>query len=204
MAYKDPEVGRVRNREANARFRKARREKMWAETAERIFFRDIPPMEDCIWAAGHFEGEGTICMSRNSGKRKGTRCVVSLTSTDFEVIDFFNNRWPGSTRVFSPKSKTGNAKPAKVWLLNSRERVERFLRDIDYYVKTARVRRKLELVLEDLEDKKPHSRDDAAYARSEQRKNLLHCLNRRGLKPSPWENESSGAMPTQLMITGPA
>ena len=74
------------------------------------------------WAAGMFEGEGTVTLSSNRTKAY-TRLRVSLTNTDAEIVGFYFGRWGGKVRRFEPG---GRAKTAFTWMLNSRQ-AARFL-----------------------------------------------------------------------------
>src|SRR5690242_14193138 len=53
-----------------------------------------PPDIELAWAAGMFEGEGTVTISA-AGRHGYTRPVVTLANTDRQVVDFFQARWPG-------------------------------------------------------------------------------------------------------------
>jgi len=95
---------------------------------------------ELAWAAGLFEGEGTIRISKPARRNWGT-LGVSVVNTDREVVDYFQSRWPGYM-----KSATGlgpNRRPAWVWVIAARQAAA-FLRDIRPFVVTARVLRKLD------------------------------------------------------------
>lgn len=49
---------------------------------------------DLAWAAGLFEGEGTVRINTATKRNLGHLCA-SVVNTDREVIDWFNARWPG-------------------------------------------------------------------------------------------------------------
>jgi hypothetical protein len=96
------------------------------------------------WAAGFFEGEGTVTIANN---RVGiyTRIVVKISNTDIECLGFFQDRWPaGSIRLLH--AATDKRRPAWEWRLQS-GRAEKFLRDIRPYVRSKRVQTKIRLAL---------------------------------------------------------
>lgn len=99
---------------------------------------------ECIWAAGLFEGEGTVTLS-SAGRRGYTRLAVIVASTDPEIIKFFHDRWPGVVRSFRPRS-TARARQAFEWRLSG-PRAAEFLCDIREYVRTGRVMAKIDLGL---------------------------------------------------------
>jgi hypothetical protein len=129
------------------------------------------------WVAGHFEGEGTVSIVR-SGKRGYTRPIVTLTSTDRQVIDVIQDRWPGCVKTYQPK---GNARPAHRWTLNVRPAIARFLWDMMPLLKTERVRRKAELVLEDIGARVQGARGEDYLAQCHERREQIRALNHRGV-----------------------
>lgn len=131
------------------------------------------------WAAGIFEGEGTVTITR-SGKRGVTRPLVMLTSTDRSIIDELQSRWPGNIRTYTPK---GNARMAHCWTLNVRSRIARFLFDIEPFIRTKRVRQKIWLVLEDIGARvqgRPKNPDYLVECHI--RRERVRTLNKRGTK----------------------
>src|SRR3990172_12809075 len=129
MPYKNPELRRINGAINTRRYRaKIAADRIRLRNENRSAYLQ-PLRDDRIWAAGHFEGEGTVTIS-GASRRGYTRPLVVLASTDFQVIEFFNERWPGTIRTYQPKSKTGRAKLARVWSLNSFEAVRAFLLDM--------------------------------------------------------------------------
>ena len=114
------------------------------------------------------------------------------------MISFFVDRWPGSLTHFQPK---GKAKPACCWCLNSFEAVRGFLIDIREHLRTTRVRKKVEIVLADIDDRAPYSRHPDARQRSEARLNQIRELNRRG-RPQIALAYDTGKMPPLLGYAG--
>lgn len=101
--------------------------------------------EDLEWIAGHFEGEGTVTIS-STGRANSFKAVLSLASTDQDVIEIFNKRWPGS--IWGPHRPTERANPVWTWRISGAARVLYFLTSIDRHLRTKRVRDKAKLVAE--------------------------------------------------------
>lgn len=134
------------------------------------------PAADWAWAAGMFEGEGTVTITR-SGRRGYTRPLVVLTSTDRSVIDFFNERWPGCVKTYQPR---GNARVAHVWTLNVRPAIRDFLLHLLPHLRTERVRTKALLVIEDVDARAQGARSPEYLTRCHERRERVAELNRRG------------------------
>jgi len=135
---------------------------------------------DAAWIAGLFEGEGTITIS--TGGRSGyTRPVICLTSTDLQMIDILNKIWPGYIRTFVPNTKSKNAKTAQTWVLNSGLKCFQFARDVLPYIRTERVRKKFEILIEYMQDAHPYNRDPDRKIRQQGRLQQMRELNRRGI-----------------------
>lgn len=116
--------------------------------AERIeeWKREISPA-DLAWAAGHFEGEGTISISSES--RNGyARPLASLASTDRAVIDLFCGWWPTSIAGKNPRVPTPNARAVYRWEINSAIKVRAFIDQIAPHLRTERCRLKFAVVSE--------------------------------------------------------
>ena len=98
---------------------------------------------DLHWAAGIFEGEGCVTIAvRNSDETYRLLCTIG--NTDRQVIDPFH-RWWGGWLQPAYGLRPGR-KPAWSWTVAG-PRAESFLRDLAPYVRTDRVRRKLDLGL---------------------------------------------------------
>jgi hypothetical protein len=115
----------------------ARREKMenWARS---VSFSDLE------WIAGHFEGEGTVTIL-NGGRLGNFKPAVSLASTDKEVIDILNSRWPAY--IVGPRRPTDNSRQVWTWRITGALRVHYFLMSIQPHIRTNRVRSKVSVVL---------------------------------------------------------
>jgi hypothetical protein len=76
------------------------------------------------WAAGLFEGEGSIYIDRADERRNGGRLgiALSLASTDEDVIRHFHD-CIGSGRVFGPYTSAKSTKPYWMWKLRNAEKV---------------------------------------------------------------------------------
>ena len=140
-------------------------------------------VQELAWAAGMFEGEGTVTITqvgRPGGKKEYgyTRAVVSLTSTDAEIVAFFHQRWPGVLRTFQPR---GNAKIATTWTLNTGESIWRFLDDVFPHLRTGAEKLKFSVVMEDVEARVQGSRDWEYRDACHQRRMIMRALNKRGV-----------------------
>jgi hypothetical protein len=98
---------------------------------------------ELIWAAGLFEGEGTVSINKAHKKHRGTlRCMVG--STDIEIVKFFLARWGGH---WHEVKASGNKQTAWKWSVAA-TKAEKFLRKIFPYIYTKRVKEKALLGLE--------------------------------------------------------
>lgn len=86
--------------------------------------------EDMAWAAGLFEGEGSIVWTsvppRNNTKKRHYRCQLSLHSTDEDVVRRFH-KVIGIGVVNGPynySTKKTKRKPSWYWAVGSHERVQ--------------------------------------------------------------------------------
>jgi hypothetical protein len=132
---------------------------------------------DCAWAAGHFEGEGTVTLTKG-GRIMHVRPLIALASTDQSCRDFFHDRWPGNCRIVEPRTPT--SRMAFVWNLSSGERIQSFLFDVLPFIRTDRVRQKIEVVLNDIQDRGLYQQQPEVKSRSEQRRLLIRKLNAKG------------------------
>ncbi len=182
MPHKDPAERKLYARDLARRLRKRRAIARMAARNARVKNRPKIRRADCIWAAGHFEGEGTVTLTKG-GRIMNVRPCVTLSSTDRECTAFFQDRWPGHWRSFIPRSVTGNVRRAYTWTLSSGERIEIFLADILPHVRTQRVREKIEIVLADIRDRGLYQQQPESKVRSEERRKLIRSLNAKGPRP---------------------
>ena len=176
MPNKDP----VKRREASLRACKRWRAKLKATkiAAELTIIESRPKWlsKDLSWAAGMFEGEGTLTISKTG--YGCTRPIVCLTNTDETIPHFFNDRWPGQLGWHQPKK--GNARPALTWALNARTPIAIFLMDMAPYWKTPRVTEKARLLMADIDARRHAAKDNMYRADCHARKQQMAKLNRRG------------------------
>lgn len=99
---------------------------------------------ELAWAAGFFEGEGTVRITKPTFRNWGS-VIVSIVNTDPESIEFFQQRWPGSLRPAS--GLHGNCRPAWVWVIPAR-RAAVFLRAIRPFIVRSRVRERIDYALQ--------------------------------------------------------
>lgn len=166
---------------ATRRYRARKKAVEQAITQRERQSRTQPTERELAWAAGLFEGEGTVSI-RSSGRFGYTRPLVSVTSTDLEIVTFFHERWPGSLHTFRPK---GNAKEATTWTLNACEAIWRFLDDVYGYLRTTSERTKFAVVMADIEARVQGSHDSAYRKACQERARIIRRLNHRGTTPMP-------------------
>ena len=181
---------RVCNDAIKRRLHEAKRQARLRARRQRLAERPVPPKAERVWAAGHFEGEGTITIA-SGGRNSLPIPRVSLTSTDKSVIDFFHTRWPGYLRSCIPNSINGLAREAFSWQLKANDAVEGFILDIQPYLQTERVRAKADLILEDIRERVQLRRTDEVVQRRWERMAKMRALNRRGIE-RPREKDQEG------------
>lgn len=142
--------------------------------------RYISPTE-LAWAAGHFEGEGTISISAE--RRNGyARPLASLASTDRQVIELFSGWWPTSIAGKRPRFPTANARAVYRWEINSALKVRAFIDQIQPYLLTERCKAKFEVVSE-FTDKILAPHRGKVRPRHPEYIDLIRRLNHRGSAP---------------------
>lgn len=97
------------------------------------------------WAAGIFEGEGSIHISvpRNSSSGRTTQgaLMVQVSQADREMLDILQKRFGGSIHAIKRQARR---KQAYCWALAA-QKAAKFLREILPHIRTARIREKVEL-----------------------------------------------------------
>lgn len=142
--------------------------------------RDVITLEDLHWAAGLFEGEGTVTI----GVRKSDetyRLICCVGNTDPQVIEFFHQRWGGW--VQPAYGDRPGRKPAWMWTVAG-PRAQNFAESILDHVRTDRVRRKLLLGLEFRSFQSRNGRASSGLGYKERQRSIyeaLRALNRRGV-----------------------
>lgn len=165
----------------------AQRQRRLKQRRRRIAARRRPGRVVRIWAAGHFEGEGTFSIAYR-GCRSGPRPIVSLTSTDKSMVDVFHDNWPGYMQSVQPRNP--NAREQFTWTLLTLDKIEGFILDVRPYLKSARMRTKAKLLLEDVRARAELRRTDAARARMAARHIKMRALNRRGVRRAEEDGEA--------------
>lgn len=137
---------------------------------------------DLAWAAGFFEGEGTVAISFS--RNRHARVHVTIANNDKQTLDFFQEHWSGCFYLRKRDKTKTKANDTWWWSINAIVQTDHFLKTVMPYLRTDRVRSKFRLALECNEFKFKHrSRDFEGY-----RERMLEfymrmkLLNRRGRK----------------------
>ena len=133
---------------------------------------------DKVWAAGFFEGEGTVGISKLTAKSLG-QLTVGITNTDKECLNFFRKRWKGG--IYPVPATKATRKPGWRWIVSSKQAVP-FLEDIQPFIHRSRVRKKICLALSFQKQKKRPTLTQRARYRKRQASFYmkLRGLNHRG------------------------
>lgn len=100
---------------------------------------------DLAWAAGMFEGEGSVRINSPTRRNLGA-LLCDLPNTDREVVAFYQNGWPGYMREVTAPT---NPRQRPYWRWRVAALVAaRFLTDVLPYLRTERVRERALLGLE--------------------------------------------------------
>ena len=98
---------------------------------------------ELAYAAGLFDGEGSIMLRPRRPRNNGT-LIVSMSNTDAALIAWMKERWGGFAK---PYRMQGNRKPAWSWCLAARA-AARFLSAIQPYVVSPRNKQRIRLALD--------------------------------------------------------
>ncbi len=102
---------------------------------------------DLAWAAGIFEGEGSVRITKADGLHL-PGLVVEVVNTDHQLLMWFQARWSGYLGEKHHASARGQHwRPYWCWQLKARQAAA-FLEYIQPYLKTDRVKRKVVLARE--------------------------------------------------------
>jgi hypothetical protein len=85
----------------------------------RLFPMDgkTPSVEDCIYLAGLFDGEGSICLGRSSGKVGASyMLMLTLTNTCHDAVNWVCETFGGSVQY--RVSRQPNSRDQSVWTIN--------------------------------------------------------------------------------------
>jgi hypothetical protein len=137
----------------------------------------VTPVE-LAWAAGMFEGEGSVRINVPTKRNLGS-LLVDMVNTDAEVVAFFDERWPGYLRQVAFEG--GHRRDYWRWRCAALV-AARFLTDVLPYLRTDRVREKALLGLE-FQDQKTAARSNRTpeyAARQRSYYERMAVLNQRG------------------------
>lgn len=104
----------------------------------------IATMEQTIYSAGLFDGEGTVTLLRTSKKHLYRFPIASLTSTTYEFITFLQNTFGGY--IVNQKTYKSHHKRAWIWTCSSNTALS-FLSQIFPYLKDPEKKRRTNLLL---------------------------------------------------------
>jgi hypothetical protein len=141
--------------------------------------RQKPPLRDIAWAAGLFEGEGSVGLHSNH-QRRYSRLRISVTSTDIEIVEFFHERWGGTVRSCGFASPRANE--AFVWMLQGPATLP-FLLDLLPEIRRQRIRERFAIAIESQKMRRMGVEDPAYHERLQELQRQLYVLNKRGREP---------------------
>lgn len=101
--------------------------------------------EELAYAAGLFDGEGSITLTRHRDNRTHSP-QVSIASSDYEVVHWFQERFGGS--IVTKQPRKSNHLVSYDWRLTDR-RALKFLEFIRPYLVIERKIRRIDLLLND-------------------------------------------------------
>jgi hypothetical protein len=137
---------------------------------------------ELAWAAGLFEGEGTVRINK-PGVRNWGHVAVSVVNTDRQVVDWFQARWPGYMRPATGLRE--DQRDAWVWVIAARRAIA-FLEQIKPFVVRDAVREKISVAIDFQQQKRNDVRllsYEDRYSYAEQQWNAywwMRVLNKRG------------------------
>lgn len=136
---------------------------------------------DLAWQAGIMEGEGTVALTSPQDKRRTGHVRVQIANCDFQLLTPFVDWWGGYFR--HRRTPPGNRKPSADWTCDSLK-AERFLRAIRPYVRSDRMKARIDLALAFQKSKsstQPGQRLGAADKAFQERcRQEMKVLNHRG------------------------
>jgi hypothetical protein len=93
-----------------------------------------PTKEDCAYAAGFFDGEGTVFIAEDRGRKEARGPIYNMHVTACQVdpdpIHWLQHRWGGT---IVRRSARANTRPCWIWNCFAREALA-FLRDVRPYL----------------------------------------------------------------------
>lgn len=95
-------------------------------------------VDDLNWAAGMFEGEGSITIgaSRTPKGKEFYALQCKVPNTDHSIIAFFHDHWPGS--IGSDNLKREDRQPQSIWIVKG-VKARAFLKQLKPHLRTDRV-----------------------------------------------------------------
>lgn len=99
--------------------------------------------DELAWAAGMFEGEGSVRINIATQRNLGA-LLVDMVNTDVEIVAFFQARWPGYMRGVAGRDR---CRDFYRWRAAAHVAAA-FLNDVLPYLRTMRVREKALLGLD--------------------------------------------------------
>lgn len=101
-------------------------------------------MEDLIYAAGLFDGEGTVTLTKQKANQPFKTPIACMTSTSKELVDFMQQTF-GGTLTYRP-SQNANWQSAWVWRVSYDTALD-FFEKIQPFVREKNKRRRIDLLL---------------------------------------------------------
>jgi len=126
---------------------------------------------DCIFAAGLFEGEGTVYIAPATMKSSTHlgHLTIAVSSTDRKTIEFLVNRWPGYFGHVPPR--TESHREYWRWQLIANKAAS-FLKDIRPYLVSDRNRARADLGIAYQDQKERRNRPTQEYRDRQQQYHL--------------------------------
>src|SRR5690349_10803645 len=101
---------------------------------------------EVIWAAGFFDGEGTVMLDKPRSGNRYCTLYAKIGSIDRESLEIFHRRWGGS--LSARKGNTAkNERDSYYWSIAA-QKAATFLADIQPYVVLEKNKRRIRLALE--------------------------------------------------------
>lgn len=107
-----------------------------------MIYNQMTRNQERVWAAGFFDGEGCIMISRRSSK--GFTLQVIVVNVEREPLDVLCARWGGG--VYFRDRQRANWRPSWSWQLVAANAAV-FLGDIQPYVQTPKSKHRISLAL---------------------------------------------------------
>lgn len=98
--------------------------------------RKTPDAADCLYAAGFFDGEGSVVIVRHHDHRKRYRyrLAIIVNNTVLLPLEWLCDRWGGKVYKFRPPG-IGFRSQSWQWQINTKDRQAAFLEDLRPYMK---------------------------------------------------------------------